>query len=91
MLVRARRESEEAHERRARLLAARLEALATASERSLSGERPLDGRITALEAATRHAVALGLLTGGEAAELWRAVAERHPGVAWCRARPPLAA
>ncbi len=84
-------ESEEGRERRARLLAGRLEALASVSERSLSGDRPLDARITALEAATKHAVALGLLTPEEALEAWAAVAARHPSVGWCRVRPPRAA
>ena len=73
-----------ARDRTVRLLEAELEALAGVSERSLAGARSLEPRVLALEAATRHAVALGLLAPSEARAVWAALAERHPGVRWCR-------
>lgn len=79
------------HDRTIRLLECRLEALAGASERSLSGPRPLDRQVLAVEAATRHAVRLDLLSPEEAGEIWAAVARRHPLVRWCQAGPGLAA
>ena len=79
------------HDRTARLLEARLEILAGACERSLSGGRPLDGHVLAVEAATRHAIELEVLTADEAGEIWASVARRHPAVAWCRSAPRLAA
>ena len=72
------------HDRAVRLLAARLELVAGMTERSLSGERAVDVQVVALEAATRHAVELELLTREEAGALWTEVAERHPTVPWCR-------
>jgi hypothetical protein len=79
-----RRDRQRHHERTARLLEARLEALAGVTERSLSGPRPVDRQIIALEAATRHAVELRLLSRDEAGAIWASVAERHPSVGWCR-------
>ena len=79
------------HHRTIRLLESRLEALAGASERSLCGPRPLDRRVLAVEAATRHAVELQLLSREEAGAIWAAVARRHPLVRWCQAGPGLAA
>ncbi len=79
------------HDRTIRLLECRLEALAGASERLLSGPRPLDRQVLAVEAATRHAVKLELLSPEEAGEIWAAVARRHPLVRWCQAGPGLAA
>lgn len=73
------------HERTVRQLAARLEAVAGVTERSLAGARPLAPQVLALEAATRHAVELGVLARDEAEAIWAEVADRHPGVAWCRA------
>jgi hypothetical protein len=73
------------HDRTLRLLESRLEALAAATERLLCTPRPHEGEVLALEAATRHAVALAVLSADEAAAVWDAVAERHPGVRWCRA------
>lgn len=76
------------HDRTVRLLELRLEALADVSERSLSGARPLDRRVLAAEAATRHAVELELLSREEAGRIWAAVARRHPGVRWCQSGCP---
>jgi hypothetical protein len=75
------------HDRTARLLEARLEALAIASARAPRGERDLDREIVAAVAATRHAVALEILSFEEAAAIWSAVSQRHPGAAWCRTSP----
>jgi hypothetical protein len=72
------------HDRTVRLLERRLEVLADVSERSLSGARPLERHVLALEAATRHAVALELLSDEEARHIWAAVARRHPTVDWCQ-------
>ena len=75
------------HDRTARLLEARLEALAIASARAPRGERDLDREIVAAVAATRHAVALEILSFEEAGAIWSAVSERHPAAAWCRTSP----
>jgi hypothetical protein len=75
------------HDRTVRLLEARLEALAVASARVPRGERDLDREIVATIAATRHAIALDLISRAEAGAIWSAVAERHPAAAWCRAGP----
>lgn len=72
------------HERTLRLLQSRLEVLADVSERSISQPRPFDRRVLAVEAATRYAVALELVSREEASELWATVARRHPGVGWCQ-------
>jgi hypothetical protein len=77
--------------RTARLLEARLEALALASEHSLEGERPFDRQILGVEAATRHAVALDLLSPQQAGAIWAGVARRHPDARWCHAWPLRAA
>jgi hypothetical protein len=77
--------------RTARLLEARLEALAVASERSFEGERPFDRQILGVEAATRHAVALELLSPEQAGAIWAGVARRHPDALWCQAWPQRAA
>jgi hypothetical protein len=69
--------------RTARLLEARLEALAVASERSFEGERPFNRQILGVEAATRHAVALELLSAEQAGAIWAGVARRHPDARWC--------
>lgn len=74
------------HDRTVRLLECRLEALAGVSERSLAGPRPLEREVLAVEAATRHAVELRLVSAEEAEAIWAAVARRHPGVRWCRSR-----
>ena len=76
------------HERTVRLLAARLDAVAGVTERSLVGARRLEPHVLALEAATRHAVELELLSPDEAQAIWTQVAERHPAVAWCRGGCP---
>lgn len=79
------------HDRTVRLLEARLEALAAASERAPRGERRLDREIAGAAAATRHAVALDLISAAEADAIWAAVARRHPDAVWCRGGPRLAA
>lgn len=79
-----RRDRQGHHDRTVRLLEARLEALAALTERSLSGSRLVAAQILALEAATRHAVQLRVLSLDEAGAIWASVAERHPSVAWCQ-------
>jgi hypothetical protein len=75
-----------------RLLEGRLEALATAEERSLSGSRRVEHCVLGVEAATRHAIELHVLTAEDAQRIWADVAERHPHVSWCqRGCPGLAA
>jgi hypothetical protein len=71
------------HDRTVRLLEARLEALAVVSERAPSGPRPYDRHILGVVAATRHAVALDLLSPQEAGDIWAGVARRHPDASWC--------
>jgi hypothetical protein len=78
-------EPNERHDRTVRLLEAKLEALAAATERHLCSARPHEGEALALETATHHAVALRVVSAGEAVAIWCAVAERHPTVRWCRA------
>lgn len=73
--------------RTARLLEARLEELAVASERSHEGEKPFDRQILGVEAATRHAVALELLSPEQAGAIWAGVAQRHPRARWCQISP----
>jgi hypothetical protein len=72
-------------------LEARLEALAGASERSLTGADRYDRHIQEVKAATRHAVALELISSDEAGAVWAAVAQRHPRAGWCRIGPGIAA
>jgi hypothetical protein len=84
------------HDRTLRLLAARLETLAVASLRCPGGERVYRDHILAAVAATRHAVALDLLSSEEADAIWTQVAHRHPEARWCvtgpdRAGPQVAA
>lgn len=79
------------HDRTIRLLEARLDALAAVSERAPRGERRYDREIVAAAAATRHAVALALISTEEAAAVWASVARRHPNARWCRLGPRLAA
>ena len=76
------------HDRTIRLLETRLETLAAATERSLSGARLVEPRVLAVEAATKHAVRLAVLTPDEAADLWAAVGRRHPQVSWCQGGCP---
>ena len=78
------------HQRTVRLLADRLETLAVASIRSPGGERAYRDHILAAVAATRHAVALELLSTEEASAVWAQVAERHPEADWCATAPDLA-
>ena len=78
------------HERTVRLLADRLETLAVASIRWPGGERAYRDHILAAIAATRHAIALDLLTTEEAGAVWAEVAERHPDADWCASAPDLA-
>jgi hypothetical protein len=79
------------HNRTMRLLEARLEALAFASERAPVSARRFERQIVAAVAATRHAIALELITSEEAGALWAGVAKRHPAATWCQAGPGLAA
>jgi hypothetical protein len=79
------------HDRTMRLLAARLEALALVCERTPTSERALERQIVAAAAATRHAVALELITSEEAGAVWAEVAQRHPAADWCQVGPGLAA
>jgi hypothetical protein len=72
------------HDRTVRLLEGSLEALAVVSERAPGGRRPFDRQILGVVAATRHAVALDLLSPQEAGEIWAGVARRHPQASWCR-------
>jgi hypothetical protein len=78
------------HDRTVRLLADRLETLAVASIRSPGGDRAYRNHILAAVAATRHAVALRLLTSAEAGAIWDEVAGRHPEADWCSKGPELA-
>jgi hypothetical protein len=75
------------HDRTVRLLAARLESLAVASIRAPGGERVYRDHILAAIAATRHAVALDLLSPAEAGAIWAQVATRHPEARWCSTAP----
>jgi hypothetical protein len=75
------------HDRTVRLLAARLESLAVASIRLPGGERVYRDHILAAVAATRHAVALELLSAEEARAIWIEVATRHPEARWCATAP----
>ncbi|MGH3031366.1 MAG: hypothetical protein ACRDNE_11525 [Gaiellaceae bacterium] len=79
------------HDRTVRLLEARLEALARVCERSPRGEARYERQIVAAAAATRHAIALELISPEEAGAIWATVARRHPDAAWCRTGPRLAA
>jgi transcription elongation GreA/GreB family factor len=79
------------HDRTIRLLETRLEALAAVSERRPRAEQRLDREIVAAVAATRHAVALALISTDEADAVWGSVARRHPHARWCRLGPRLAA
>jgi hypothetical protein len=75
------------HDRTVRLLAARLETLAVASIRVPGGERAYRDHILAAVAATRHAIALELLSPEEAGAIWAQVATRHPEAGWCGTAP----
>jgi hypothetical protein len=79
------------HDRTLRLLEARLEALAGASARDPRGELRFEREIAAAVAATKHAIALELISAEEAGAVWSRVAGRHPEVTWCRVGPRLAA
>ena len=78
------------HDRTVRLLAARLESLAVASIRSPGGERVYRDHILAAVAATRHAVALDLISPEEACAIWTDVAHNHPEAQWCATAPDFA-
>ncbi len=84
-------EPRDRHDRTARLLEVRLEALARASERSLAGSGSLEPDVLRAAVATRHAIELELLSLDEADSFWAEVARRHPGAAWCHRRVELAA
>ena len=76
------------HERTVRLLESRLEMLADATERSLPAPRFLERQVLAVEAATRHAVELELLSREDVDRIWSEVARRHPAARWCQAGCP---
>ena len=78
------------HDRTVRILAARLETLAVASIRSPGGERVYRDHILAAIAATRHAVALELISPEEAGAIWMEVARVHPEAQWCGTAPDFA-
>jgi hypothetical protein len=78
------------HDRTIRLLEHRLETLAAVCERGPRGERRYDREIVAAVAATRHAVALALISREEAGAVWATVARRHPHARWCGDGPQLA-
>jgi hypothetical protein len=78
------------HERTVRLLADRLETLAVASIRCPGGQRAYRDHILAAVAATRHAIALDLLSTEEAGAVWAQVAKKHPEADWCATAPDLA-
>ncbi|MGI8606005.1 MAG: hypothetical protein ACR2L0_02455 [Gaiellaceae bacterium] len=72
------------HGRTARLLETRLEALARACERSSTPQAGFDEHVLGVAAATRHAVALDLLSAEEAGAIWAEVRTRPPSAEWCR-------
>jgi len=75
-----------------RLLEGQLEALALVEERSLSRSHRVEHGVLGVEAATRHAVELHVLTPDDARRIWSDVARRHPAVGWCqRGCPGIAA
>jgi hypothetical protein len=78
------------HDRTVRLLAARLESLAIASIRSPGGERVYRDHILAAITATRHAIALDLISPEEAGAIWTHVASSHPEAQWCGTAPDFA-
>jgi hypothetical protein len=79
------------HDRTARLLETRLEALARVCERSSAPQAGFDEHVLAVVAATRHAIALDLLSAEEAGAIWADVRTRHPAAEWCRLGADLAA
>lgn len=79
------------HDRTVRLLAARLEEIALASERRPVGGPEIERRALGAAAATRHAVKLELLSAEEAGAIWAEVAARHPDTRWPGSNPLLAA
>jgi hypothetical protein len=68
-------------ERTARILSARLDELATTLEREALPRHVAARLVESASVATAHAVALELLSAGQASELWQEAAEHHPGVA----------
>lgn len=79
------------HDRIVRLLEARLEALAQASERPSHPQVSFDVHVLQVVEATRNAIALELLTVDEASAIWAEVRTRHPSAGWCRLDTGLAA
>jgi hypothetical protein len=61
-----------------------------ASLRVPGGDRAYRDHILAAVAATRHAIALRLLSPDEATAIWDEVAGRPPEGGWCRKGPDLA-
>jgi hypothetical protein len=68
-------------ERTERLLASRLEELAGSLERSGAHEAGVERRLELASAATRRAIALRLLDGRRAADIWADATRRHPVLA----------
>jgi hypothetical protein len=79
------------HDRTVRLLAAKLEEIAIASERRPVRGIEIERGILRAAAATRNAVELELLSADEAGAIWADVAARHPGTPWPGSGPLLAA
>jgi len=72
---------EAGHDRTVRLLAGRLEAIATARERLAADAVALAGLeldVRRALAATRNAVSLELLSPAEAGAIWEEASRRHP-------------
>ncbi len=79
------------HDRTVRLLAAGLEAVALAGERSNAPACDLEAQMLRLAAGTRNAVRLEIISAQEADQIWASAAARHPGTPWGRSGAPLAA
>lgn len=79
------------HDRTARLLETRLEGLARVCERSSTPQARFDEQVLGIVVATRHAVALDILSAEEAGAIWADVRTRHPAAEWCRLGTDLAA
>ena len=79
------------HDRTIRLGVARGAALAAVSAGWPRGVPRGDREMVAAVAATRHAVALALISTDEADAVWASVARRHPHARWCGLGPQVAA
>jgi hypothetical protein len=79
------------HDRTLRLLAAELEAVALADERSMARSCDFESRVLRLAVATRNAVVLGVISADEADRVWGTAIDRHPRIGSARSGAPLAA